>query len=203
MVPLVPPSITLGILLTSLCEKAMLRTSVEKKQKRSKDQSAIERQNFQGSQAKSRSPGETAEHPCSSADTQIFMGGVRRTGPLYPRHLSHVPPFFVAAPLWWQFAVKLPLRQTFFFFFLLSCAFPDPCSFHLAEPSSQSPKSPCLPWAGARCLSPASSWRLLPTPVFLIPVEPVDSHAVQKPRAGLLIETADEWRKGFSITLYY
>lgn len=61
-----------------------------------------------------------AEHPRSSAAVWIFMAGVRRIRLLYPHHLSHVPPFFVAAPLWWQFAVKLPLSQTFFSLLCLS-----------------------------------------------------------------------------------
>lgn len=110
------------------------------------------------------------------------------------------PPFLCGCSSLKTITVKLPLGQTFF---SLSCAFPDPESFHLAELSSQSPKSACLQQAGARRLSPASSWPLVPTPVFLIPAETTHSHAVQKPRAGLLIETADEWRKGFSITLCY
>jgi len=56
-------------------------------------------QNFQRSQQKSHNPSETTEHPAGSAGVQIFMGDVRKISPRYLPHLSHVPPFFLAAPL--------------------------------------------------------------------------------------------------------
>lgn len=161
----------------------------------------MERQNFQGSQAQSHSPSETTEHPCSSADIQIFMGGVRRIRRLYLHHLSHVLPFFVAAPLWWQFAVKLPLSQIFFFFSRAPSLTPalsiwqSRAARALNHPACSRLGRVASPWLPAGGCS-----QLL---FFLFLRRRLHSHAVQKPRAGLLIETADEWHKGFSITLYY
>lgn len=76
----------------SLHEEAILRMEAETRQKH---QFLIERQNFQGSQAKSHNPRETLEPPRSSADIQIFMGHVRRIRP--PSPFPYSSPFY----FWW------------------------------------------------------------------------------------------------------
>lgn len=76
----------------SLHEEAILRMEAETRQKH---QVLIERQNFQGSQAKSHNPRETLEPPRSSADIQIFMGHVRRIRPPSPF------PYSSSFYFWW------------------------------------------------------------------------------------------------------
>lgn len=149
----------------------------------------IERQNFQGSRASSQ----------FSCHLDIY-GRCRKNQATLSAPPFSCSPFLCGCSSLMTVCCKTATQPDLFSSLV---PFPDPCSFHLAEPSSQSPKSPCLQRPGVRCLSLASSWCLLLTLVFLIPGELVHSHAVRKPRAGLLIETADEWRTGFSMTLCY